>query len=380
MKDYETGGGAVLAPPNGSVAGNFVHGQPARQENYHETLSAQGARRGLLSPAILRSGYVPRNEMLDAVLNRSLAAVYLALTAPVFVTIWLMLRLSSPDPVFYRGRRIGKDGQIFEILKFRTLKLDAARQTAGGTLPTRTLLETKLGASLRRSRLDELPQLINILRGDMVFFGPRPIRPELEHLYASQVPGYEIRFRVRPGLIGMSQALMPHGASKRLRGRFNRMCCRAEINYLAALGFVSAVGWAVVRRSIASAGEALRELRSPLGAYPFLKSGFSRPKSTIVTIDAGDHAMTAGLVGISDEILQFVTTLPPATGPHLLEITRTIGKRREIRIPVQAEIQTVAPLGAGQSGFVSYATYKPSSDYARYRIERYLLGLAVLRA
>ena len=333
---------------------------------------------GLLSPSIVRTGYIPRNALADAVLNRGLAALLLVFSAPVFVVVWLVVRLTSRDPVFYSGDRLGKDRKVFRILKFRTLHVDAQSRIGAQTLPKRSQLETPFGSYLRQSRIDELPQLINVLRGEMSLFGPRPIRPELEPVYAAEAPGFETRFLVRPGLIGFSQALLPHAASKRLRGRFNAMCCAAPVNYGYVAQFVALVALSVLRRALSGSVAGLRGLASPLGLHTYLRSGFAHPSSATITLDSERGPMVGALVSMSDEVLQFVTTLPVAPGPCEVMLSRRLSSGRTVRISVGAEVKAVLPLGIGKSGFAGYAVYTPESDYMRYRLERYFLDQTVI--
>lgn len=337
-----------------------------------------GSVAGLLSPAMVRTGYVPRSQVLDAILNRCLAAICLVLTAPLFAIVACALLLGTGRPVLYSGLRLGKDMRVFRMLKFRTLVPDAALQTSKDTLPSRNMLETNIGSYLRKSRLDELPQLFNILKGDMVFFGPRPTRPELIQKYEDEVPGFRIRYEVRPGLIGMSQALLPHSASKRLRGRFNAMCCRAPVRYPATFAFVVRVGIAVLRRSLVTAVHAIENARSPLNQFNFLRSGFATPKNTTVSFIVDGTETTAGVVGMSDNVIQFAAFLPPEPGKYDLEITRKLSSGRSIRVHLCAEIRAAYPVGPGKSGFICYATYAAKQGYELYRIERYLLDETVL--
>lgn len=336
--------------------------------------------RGLLSGAALKTGYVPQNELLDQAVNRSLAAVLLVLLGPVFLVIMALQKLTSPGPVFYSGWRLGKDRSQFRIFKFRTLSPDAEKITRTCTLPRRNMTETPLGAYLRKTRLDELPQLVNILRGEMVFMGPRPVRPEIEWLYKAEVEGYEDRFRVRPGLVGLSQALMTHETPKALRSRFNRMCCRAPVRYHAMLGLVAYVGFCVLRKSVTSAVAALRDRARLVPEHGWLRSGFSRPKGCRVDFLAGNEPVTGAICGMSDEIIQFVSTRPVRPGDYELILSCRRRSRRNFRLSVMANVEMSVPLGPGQSGFVNYATYSPRTRAARHFIERYFLQSAVIPA
>ena len=131
------------------------------------------------------------------------SATLLALAAPVMAVIALAVRRSSPGPIFYRQKRVGRDGSIFEILKFRTMK-----ENDGGDV-TWTVendpLVTNVGKFLRNSHLDELPQLINVLRGEMSLIGPRPERPFFVDQFEQEHERYGDRHRVLPGVSGWSQ-------------------------------------------------------------------------------------------------------------------------------------------------------------------------------
>lgn len=140
----------------------------------------------------------------------SLAAI---VAAPLCLVIAVVLRLSSPrSPSLYRGQRVGRAGHLFEMLKFRTLSPDAEERLGpylGAELTQLTSQEvTRLGRVLRASKLDELPQLYNVLRGQMSLVGPRPIRPAFFAELCQEIPQYWQRLVVRPGLTGLAQLRM----------------------------------------------------------------------------------------------------------------------------------------------------------------------------
>ncbi len=138
-----------------------------------------------------------------------LAAFFLLVALPLLVLIAAALLLTSGLPLFYKGERVGRGGRIFGMLKFRTLRRGAEDRLGpylGADLVERTRAETtRLGRRLRATQLDELPQLWNILRGDMSFVGPRPIRPRFFEQLAGELPAYWQRLVVRPGLTGFAQ-------------------------------------------------------------------------------------------------------------------------------------------------------------------------------
>ncbi len=137
------------------------------------------------------------------------SVLLLLLASPLIALISLAVLATSGRPILYRGERVGKDGRIFEMLKFRTLRPGAEERLGpylGPELVERTRAETtRLGGRLRAMQLDELPQLWNVLRGDMSLAGPRPIRPRFFEQLASELPAYWQRLVVRPGLTGFAQ-------------------------------------------------------------------------------------------------------------------------------------------------------------------------------
>jgi exopolysaccharide biosynthesis polyprenyl glycosylphosphotransferase len=138
------------------------------------------------------------------------AAFGLLIGAPLLAVIALAVLIDSPGPILYRQRRLGRDGQVFDVLKFRSMRLgpDASFVPAAGSAPGGVEgvdRRTRVGRFLRRSSLDELPQLLNILRGEMSLVGPRPERPEFAVSFARDVQRYDDRLRVRSGLTGWAQ-------------------------------------------------------------------------------------------------------------------------------------------------------------------------------
>jgi len=138
-------------------------------------------------------------------LDRVVAGILLVLLAPLFGLLALLIYLDSPGPVFYWQKRVGKDGQVFRLCKFRTMVPDAERTTGAVLAQKNDPRVTRVGRILRRTRLDELPQLLNVLRGEMSLVGPRPERPEFVERWKRLIPYYEIRLLVKPGITGWAQ-------------------------------------------------------------------------------------------------------------------------------------------------------------------------------
>ena len=171
-------------------------------------------------------------------LERLGAASFLLISLPLFILIPIIIKLQDGGPVFYISLRMGKDKQLFNMYKFRSLALGAEQKIGGELLNHNHNLEIPIGRFLRDTRLDEIPQLFNIILGHMQFFGPRPERPLLYSGQCAQIPGYDRRFAVKPGLFGYSQIFTPHSTPKRIRALIDNR----YINRSKGLGFV--VLWA----------------------------------------------------------------------------------------------------------------------------------------
>jgi len=155
---------------------------------------------------------------LDQALNLVGSLLLLVVSLPLFIIIPILIKIDDPaGPVFYRGQRLGLHKKPFTILKFRSLKTDAVAALGNDLVGQGHNAETSIGVFLRDTRLDELPQLFNVLRGEMNLVGPRPERQAVYEAACQDIPGYDLRFAVRPGVIGYSQVFTPHRTYKRLR-------------------------------------------------------------------------------------------------------------------------------------------------------------------
>jgi lipopolysaccharide/colanic/teichoic acid biosynthesis glycosyltransferase len=157
--------------------------------------------------------YEPRpTDIALRALDLLIAGAVLLVTSPLLIVFALAVRLSSGGPVLYRGARVGRAGAVYQMFKFRTLAADAESRLGpfyGPELTKQTELEvTRLGRVMRATQLDELPQLLNVLRGDMSVVGPRPIRPVFFEELSEQIPAYWQRLVIRPGLTGFAQVRM----------------------------------------------------------------------------------------------------------------------------------------------------------------------------
>jgi len=158
-----------------------------------------------------------RTSNFQRVIKRACDVIFsllgLLLAAPIMAVTAAAIKLTSPGPALYRQQRVGLQSRPFTIVKFRSMRTDAEAQTGAVWARENDDRVTKVGRFLRRSRIDELPQLWNVLRGEMSFVGPRPERPEFVQNLIEHIPFYGQRHVIKPGLTGWAQIRYPYGAS-----------------------------------------------------------------------------------------------------------------------------------------------------------------------
>jgi Undecaprenyl-phosphate glucose phosphotransferase len=145
------------------------------------------------------------NVVFKRLLDFLTASFAIVLTLPLMAAIAVVIKLTSPGPVFYRQKRAGLDGKIFNMLKFRTMHVDAEKGTGPVWASENDPRRTKFGALLRRTSLDELPQFFNVFKGDMSVVGPRPERTEFIEEFKEHVPRYLLRHKMKAGITGWAQ-------------------------------------------------------------------------------------------------------------------------------------------------------------------------------
>jgi len=181
------------------------------------------------------------------------SASFLLVSLPITALLVPIILLTSGRPIFYRGERVGRSGRVFSMLKFRTLKREAESRIGpylGSELVERTRAEyTPIGRWLRATQLDEIPQLLNVLKGDMSLVGPRPIRPRFFEQLAEDIPAYWQRLVVRPGLTGFAQVRKGYETTwaDKLAHDLEYIADRSVGLYLRTL---VATGWRVFRQSL----------------------------------------------------------------------------------------------------------------------------------
>ncbi len=155
----------------------------------------------------------PFIRLVKKILDLGFASILLVLCLPVFPLLALAIKLDSPGPVFYFQKRVGLHGRLFTIYKFRSMHVQPDHASVAAWASENDPRITRAGKLIRRLRIDELPQLINVLKGDMSFIGPRPEQPEFVEQISRVAPYYPQRHAIKPGITGWAQVMYPYGAS-----------------------------------------------------------------------------------------------------------------------------------------------------------------------
>ncbi len=346
--------------------------------------------RGRLLARLKLSGYQKPDFLTSILFNFFASLVILIISLPFFIIIPILIKLQDGGPVFYRGARMGHRKKLFFMYKFRTLVPNAERLIGANLISAtrKTALVTPLGRFLRDTRLDELPQLVNVLRGEMDLIGPRPERQAIYDQSCRSIPGYDKRFDVNPGVIGHSQLFTPHGTPKRIRAMIdNFYVARKQQIGSDGLFFVYAM-FLLSKKALFRTIRVSRALREQLLRHRRIANQrqserVSHHATQIYFQLEGEAEETEErmgmLVDINDEalILRFTTALPTENAIRLRLVRRLdhpvggIRKRKICR--AFGHIVFIKPSPDHSGHFHHVVFYEAATPLNEYKIYKYFL-------
>ena len=194
------------------MAGLTIEEKEATYERIAGKIAVQSLRPSYL---IFGSGFMrhPIAGAAKRLIDVVVSLVGLVLAAPLCLLVAALIKLDSKGPLFFTQERVGQNGRLFHVIKFRTMTADAEKQSGAVWAQKHDPRVTRIGRFLRLSRIDEIPQMVNVLAGHMSFVGPRPERPVFVEQLSEQIRYYPLRHTVKPGLTGWAQVNYPYGAS-----------------------------------------------------------------------------------------------------------------------------------------------------------------------
>jgi len=323
--------------------------------------------------------------------NRVGALLLLIPALPVIAAWYVVLKTKGKNdsPFLYRGERMGKNKEPFRIYKIRTLVDQAEALIGGHALLPGSILEIPFGRFLRDTRMDELPQVFNVLKGDIDLVGPRPERRAISESCEATIPDYAVRFRVRPGLTGYSQLFTAHEAPKRIRSLIDNHFVHRQCNLFWDIGFVALTAYAIARRiardTLQASRDAVRTYRARgntrdlcrlrraggNGFRVFVHShGFRRNAQDLCEIrDINYYALR---IAADREFKQDDCV-------HVTLVSEG-GRRKKTRRPkLHGFVHAIRPNGNHSGTCREYVIfYTAASDLHRYLVDQYVLDEALL--
>lgn len=344
------------------------------------------------------AGYFTRSVAVNRGVNFSLAFFFLVLSLPLFVLLIPTVLIVNGWPVFYAGIRMGRDKRYFIMYKLRTLPVDFEKQYDAH------LVSYQHGYALpwfcrfmRDTRLDELPQLYNVLRGDMDFIGPRPVRPSVYKAVCAGIRSYDKRFLVNPGLVGYSQLFTPHSTPKRIRSFIDNRASRYKKSLAFDLLIICLAGFGVINKTVKMlirfSGSILMD--KILNKYSN-KRGLDRINQAEGKVffcgdELGyqecclDHGMSDGTLVDMNEKHMRVDSNTRIDESNLITIRATamvktkLAKKETKSFFCSVNLFRRYETPKGEKKYTYIFEYEPSSDLNRYFVDQYFLKKSLMR-
>jgi len=323
-------------------------------------------------------GYKWTHALWNHIFNVFFASLFIIIMAPVFVFISILILIVDGRPIFYAGTRLGKAKRPFTMYKFRTLKRGAEDIIGARILEVHHKQGTSYGKFLRETRLDELPQLFNIIRRDMDLVGPRPIRPALYESICKKIPSYDRHFDVNAGLIGYAQLFTPHDTPKRIRVLIDNTLVKHKMEFIGSISVLAFTGYIVISTTVQKTIKIIRYrfLDNYSEKRNYERRSLNQTQVMIANHDDNQPFKQIGWVNdINEEAFLILIAEPLAEPlPDHFKLSRTMMVRRQLKTKTTRCHGTLYRQWKTKTGEYAYVfTYKPDSPLMAYQIQQYFL-------
>ena len=304
-------------------------------------------------------------------IDRVVALALLVFFLPLLLVVMAITAAIHGSPVLYRGRRLGRGKVPFTMFKVRSLPLGTEAKVGGKLLANTQPNTTAWARFIRDTRLDELPQLFNVLKGDMALIGPRPVRSEVYHEHCKSIVDYDHRFLVKPGLVGVSQLFTPHSSPKRLRSRLDNHFSKYPPTWVGRIVMLACTGLAVGTTALKKCFEKVRgddkQLFMHRARHPNAKVSIQSDAShsfegKLIDIGAGAFRMQSDApLSVNGETFQLSVRLRSFTGAKRIKTATCSGSLLESSESQNGSLKTYV------------IKYKPTTDFGEYIFHQYFL-------
>ena len=323
-------------------------------------------------------GYKWTHLLCNHIFNILFASLFIIIMAPVFIFISILILIVDGRPIFYAGTRLGKAKRPFTMYKFRTLKRGAEDIIGARILEVHHKQATPYGKFLRETRLDELPQLFNIIFRDMDLVGPRPIRPALYEAICKDIPSYDRHFDVNAGLIGYAQLFTPHDTPKRIRVLIDNTLVKHKMEFIGSIGVLAFTGYIVI---ITTVQRTIKVIKYRLFDKYSEKRNYERRSlnktQVLVANDENNHSFKkiGWVADINEEAFLVMVAAPlPEPLPDHFKLSRTLTVRKQLKTKTTHCHGSLYREWRAKNGEYAYVfSYKPDSPLMAYQIQQYFL-------
>ncbi|MBZ4658136.1 MAG: putative sugar transferase [Desulfacinum sp.] len=321
------------------------------------------------------------SKTLVATLNPLLALFFIVIGLPIFLLLAAIIKLKDGGPVLYKGVRLGKDKKPFIMYKFRTLPVGIEKRLGGKLFSYKVQGLPAWARFLRETRLDELPQLFNILKRDMDFIGPRPVRPVVYEEQCKHIPNYDMRFQVKPGLVGYSQLFTPHSTPKRLRAMVDNRLLRLNYSILFHFYLVGIAIFMACAKVLKYSAKFLNELYDVHISHRYQRRrALERiiPRGIQAFIYADEEKKSLLAVGqvadANDQHMRVLSNTQLTPNDYYITLLVQVEARHPKVIDLLGELWRFYRTSKERCQYAYVIKYKATSSFNQYLLDQYVLS------